>query len=99
MDETNYKLIKEIPSNTQVKAWHIKVENENYQVVSAPYPRLFTVTSVYSATKNGKIKDAAKPLFTIKGDKLEDAANELINFLKGTPFLEYYIIPNVYKPE
>ncbi len=91
-----YKFVKEILSSTKVKAWHIKVYTENYQVVCAPYPRLFNITSVYTATRTGKIEPGTAPLFSLKGDRLEEAANELINFLNGKPELEYFTIPRTF---
>lgn len=93
--EIGYRKVKEIISTTSAKAWHIQINKVNYQIVSSPIPRLFTITAVFEATKTGKIKDAKKPLFNLKGDRIEEAANELINFLAGKPTLEYYEVPGI----
>lgn len=93
--QNGYKFIKEIASTTKAKAWHIKVNGISYQVVCAPYPRLFNITTVHLATNTGKIKPGTQPLFCLKGDMLNEAAEEVIHFLKGQPTLTYYTIPAV----
>jgi hypothetical protein len=97
VNENGYRLVKEIPSTTKAKAWHIQINKVNYQVVCAPFPRLFEITSVFLATKTGKILDAKKPLFRLKGNRMEDAAKELVKLLNGHPELkdQYYTVPEI----
>ena len=94
-EEKGYKKVKDIPSKTSATAWHVQVNKKNYQIVSVPVPRLFEVTSVFEATKTGKILDSKKALFSLRGNRIQEAAEELVRFLDGKPTLEYFILPEI----
>jgi len=81
--EEGYEFKKIVSSDTQVKAWHIKINKVNYQIVSGPLPRLYREVSGYEATRTGKILDFTKHLFRFKGNSLEEGCQELIKKLNG----------------
>lgn len=80
--ELGYEFKKEISSNTQARAYHVKIDNINYQIVTAPFPRLYTITSGYLATRTGKIIDHEKQIFSYKSDDIDSGVIELLSILK-----------------
>lgn len=80
--ELGYEFKKEIASNTQAKAYHLKIDGINYQVVCAPYPRLYTIVAGYSATRTGKIENHEKPIFQFRSNKIEEGVIELLKIKK-----------------
>lgn len=80
--ELGYEFKKEIASTTQAKAYHVKIDSVNYQVVCAPYPRLYTIVAGYTSTRTGKIEDLKNPVFQFRSNIIQEGVIELIKILK-----------------
>lgn len=74
-----YEFIKEIPSDTAVSGWHVRVDTENYVVLYSPKP-LHRVSAYYS-TRLGRILDLGEPLFVIESKNIQDGVDELIKIV------------------
>lgn len=93
--ELGYEFKKQISSTTQAKAFHVKIDSINYQVVCAPFPRLYTIVSAYAATRTGKIEDHTKPIVQFKSNIIEEGVIELLKVKKldKEPLLETINMP------
>lgn len=74
----SYEFVKEIPSDTRVKGWHVRVNGANYVVLLAPIPRGPVEASAYPASKLGKLENLLKPIFTIPAKTLQEGVDKLI---------------------
>ena len=77
----DYELVKALKSQTVVRAWHVKVDGEDYQINIAPIPRYTTVTGGYAAQSNGTAVNLTKPLFEFKGDDFDQGLEVLTNLI------------------
>lgn len=91
--ELDYQFKKDIKSNTKVKAWHVKIGKDNYQIQSTPLPRLYTIVLAYKATRTGKIIDSTEHLLCIRTEDLNEGAEELIAVMKGEPTRKMHEFP------
>jgi len=72
---------KEIKSTTKAKAVHVKINKVNYQVVTAPIPRLYDQMAAHTAIGSGRIKDYANPIFKYRGTDLVEGVKKLADML------------------
>lgn len=64
-DHPDFKFVKELPSNTKVRAVHFKIAKESYHVCVADMGRMGWFVSGYEANKNGRPKDVQKYFFSV----------------------------------
>lgn len=75
--ELDYRFVKEIESETNAKAWHVRIDKIDYRVVTAPFRRACDILTAYTATRYGNPK-GANPLFMEDGDDLNEGVRLLL---------------------
>jgi hypothetical protein len=78
--DLNYRFIKHISSDTKAKAIHVKVNNINYHVVTAPNSIKPTLSG-YTATRTGKVENYQNRLFMEYGTDFNVGVKLLLNAL------------------
>lgn len=76
-----YEFIKEVPSETSVRASVVRIDGKYYTVLCAFIPRLTHEISAYPSTKTGRPENLCKPLFKFFGTDLQVGIDKLINTL------------------
>ena len=76
-----YEFVKAIPSDTKVKGSLVKVDGENYAVLSCPIPRLYNEISVYKSSRTGRPNDLGDPMFKFRGDDLQKGIDALLEMI------------------
>lgn len=79
-EKPRWKVAKQIPSETRVKQWHIKIDKDNYVVAVAFKPRFGDQTTIFNGTKTGRISDW-KPLHVLNGEQPVEATQWLLAHL------------------
>lgn len=77
-----WKFMKKLKSETQVRAWHVKVADVDYNITQVIKPRLGETLSGYKATKSGRILEW-KPLFEKPGINHLIGIEYLLRHLEG----------------
>ena len=77
-----WKYMKKLKSETQVRAWHIKVAGVDYNITQVIKPREGEMIAGYKATKSGRILDW-KPLFEKPGVNHLVGIEYLLRYLEG----------------
>jgi len=76
-----YEYVKEIPSDTRVKGWLVKVDGVHYAVLCAPIPRLYDEISAYTSNRTGRPDNLSAPLFKYRGTDLQKGVDSLLELL------------------
>jgi hypothetical protein len=92
LERTEPQFIREIPSETKAKGFHIKWRNQHYYVSVADHGRYGTFSSAYSSSNRGR-PDFQKTVYRIRGNDSQRAIDYLLNILHGT---EDAKIENIY---
>jgi len=80
-----YEFVKEIPSDTAVTGWHVRIDTENYVVLYSPKP-LHRV-SAYQSTRLGRILDLSNQIFVLESKNIQDGVDELIKITAAKKYV------------
>ncbi len=78
-----WRFMKKLKSDTQVRAWHIKVEDEHYRLIQNRVPRMGEMLTAFKASKGGSVSDYSHPLFSKLGDDWLHGVEYLLRTLEG----------------
>jgi len=90
----DWKFMKKLKSETEVRHWHIKVHLdkfnekgkpifENFNIHQVWYGREGERLSAYRATRSGRAEDIRQPLFVKEGEDWLHGVEYLLRFLEG----------------
>lgn len=80
--ELEVRIMKKLKSETKVRAWHVKVAGQDYQVCQVCLPRMGETLYAYKATRSGRI-DVWKPFFEKAGHDYLMGVEYLVRHLEG----------------
>lgn len=80
--QLKWKFMKKLKSETQARAWHIKVEGVDYNITQVVKPCFGETITAYKASKSGRIIDW-KPLFEKPGIDYLIGIEYLLRYLEG----------------
>jgi hypothetical protein len=83
-----WRFMKKLKSDTQVRAWHIKVGEDHYRLIQNRPPRMGEILSAYKATKGGTITDFRNPVFSKLGVDWLNGLEYLLRTLEGQDISE-----------
>lgn len=78
-----WRFMKKIKSDTQVRAWHIKVGDDHYRLIQNQPSRMGELLSAYKASRGGSVTDFRNPIFTKQGDDWLKGLEYLLRTLEG----------------
>lgn len=76
-----YEFIKDVPSDTKVRGWHVIANKKHYVILHSPMP--LDYISVFSATRTGRAEDLGSPIIRFRGNDLQSGADALIDLLSS----------------
>jgi hypothetical protein len=81
-ERTEPQFIREIPSDTKAKGFHIKWKNQHYYVSIADHGRYGIFSSAFHSSNRGR-PDFKRKIFCIPGNDSEYAIEYLLDILHG----------------
>jgi outer membrane receptor for ferrienterochelin and colicin len=79
----NWRFMKKLKSNTQVRAWHIKVGDKHYRLIQNRQSCLGEMLTGYNASKGGSVTDYKNPVFVKSGENWLHGVEYLLRTLEG----------------
>ena len=95
-ENKEFKFVKELSSDTKVRAVHFKIGKQSYHVAVSNMPRMGWFVSGYVANRSGRPTDLMKYLFKDRADSsnraneatdedLQNGVDKLISIVARTP--------------
>lgn len=78
-DHKDFKFVKELVSDTKVRAVHFKLGKQSYHVAVSPMPRMGWFVSGYVANRSGRPENIMKYLFkdlAVSSNNINKATDE-----------------------
>ena len=80
--EMEVRIMKKLKSETKVRAWHVKVAGDDYNISQVCLPRMGEMLYAYKARRSGGI-EVWKPLFEKPGHDYLMGVEYLVRVLEG----------------